>query len=430
MIPTMLKSGWLNLKRDYVALALTFVLPIVFFSIFAGVFGNMAGGGGMSDVEIAVVDEDDSESSRRLVEALQNEGSLDVRLGPADDPDVRYDRKQAEALVKNGDVYVAIIFPEGFGESFGSFTGDQPTVLLLADTVADPVSYQMVQGLLQGVAMSAAPDLMARQGIEQFDQLVGMTDDQRKQIDNWLGQLETAQTSDEEGGDPVDAFSGLVQIDTIDVGAPKDHAVEARSRIVAFYAAAIGVMFLLFSMAGAMGALLEEERTGTLERLLNTRLGMSRLLLSYWLFAAFVGFLQLTVMFLWGWAVFGLDLWTVNHISGFVVMTAVASCAAAGFGMMLGTACRSEGQLRGISTIVILVMSAVGGSMFPRFLMPETMQKIGLATFNGWAIDGYRKVFHLEETVVALWPQVLVLAGMTVVFLGIARLFARRWEAV
>ena len=131
MIPTMLKSGWLNLKRDYVALALTFVLPIVFFSIFAGVFGNMAGGGGMSDVEIAVVDEDGSDSSRRLVEALQNDGSLDVRLGPADDPDVRYDREQAEALVKNGDVYVAIIFPEGFGESFGNFGGDTPSVELI-----------------------------------------------------------------------------------------------------------------------------------------------------------------------------------------------------------------------------------------------------------------------------------------------------------
>jgi ABC-2 type transport system permease protein len=38
-------------------------------------------------------------------------------------------------------------------------------------------------------------------------------------------------------------------------------------------------------------------------------------------------------------------------------------------------------------------MSALGGSMFPRFLMSETMQKFGLLTFNGWALDGYLKVF-------------------------------------
>ena len=196
MMGTLLKAGWLNLKRDYVALALTFVLPIAFFSIFAAVFSNMAGGGGggMSDVEIAVIDEDDSDSSRRLIKALQADASLDVRLGPANDPDARYDRGQAETLIKEGDVFVAVIFPKGFGESFGTFGDETPTVELLADTVADPVSHQMVAGLLQGIAMSAAPDLLVKRGMDQFEQHIGMTDEQRTQIDHWLGELETAES--------------------------------------------------------------------------------------------------------------------------------------------------------------------------------------------------------------------------------------------
>jgi hypothetical protein len=41
------------------------------------------------------------------------------------------------------------------------------------------------------------------------------------------------------------------------------------------YAAGIGVMFLLFSMAGAAGSLLEEEETGTLERVLTSNVGMT-----------------------------------------------------------------------------------------------------------------------------------------------------------
>ena len=68
---------------------------------------------------------------------------------------------------------------------------------------------------------------------------------------------------------------------------------------------------------------------------------MGRLLVGYWLFATLMGFVQLTVMFVWGWLIFGLELWTVGHVTGFDVMTAVASEAAAGFGMMLGTLCRS-----------------------------------------------------------------------------------------
>ena len=117
-------------------------------------------------------------------------------------------------------------------------------------------------------------------------------------------------------------------------------------------------------------------------------------------------------------------------MTGFVIMTLVAAAAASGFGLMLGTACRSQGQLQGLSTIVILVMSAVGGSMFPRFMMPEAMQKAGLATFNGWAIDGYQKVFWRDAPVYELWPQLLALGTMAVVFLLIARRLARRWEYV
>jgi ABC-2 type transport system permease protein len=178
--------------------------------------------------------------------------------------------------------------------------------------------------------------------------------------------------------------------------------------------------------SGSGGALLEEAEAGTLERLLTTRLGMGRLLLAKWLFLTVLGFVQVTVMFLWGALVFGLDLW--SHLGGFAVMTTVTAAAASGFGLVLATLCRSRQQLGGLATIVILIMSAVGGSMFPRFLMSEAMQKAGLLTFNGWALDGYLKVFWRNAPLVELWPQVLVLSLLAVVFMGAARLLARRWE--
>ncbi len=52
-----------------------------------------------------------------------------------------------------------------------------------------------------------------------------------------------------------------------------------RGSLVSFYAAGIGVMFLLFSsVAGAGSALLDEVESGTLERLLSTNIGMTGLL--------------------------------------------------------------------------------------------------------------------------------------------------------
>jgi ABC-2 type transport system permease protein len=68
--------------------------------------------------------------------------------------------------------------------------------------------------------------------------------------------------------------------------------------------------------------------------------------------------------------------------------------------------------------------------MFPRIFMTEAMQKAGLVTFNAWALDGYVKVFWREAPLADLLPQVGMLAGFMVVFLVLARLFARRWERV
>ena len=57
---TIVGINWLNLKRDKIALALTFVLPVVFFSIFASIFGRAGGGGGGGPdaIDLLVVDLD------------------------------------------------------------------------------------------------------------------------------------------------------------------------------------------------------------------------------------------------------------------------------------------------------------------------------------------------------------------------------------
>jgi ABC-2 type transport system permease protein len=109
-------------------------------------------------------------------------------------------------------------------------------------------------------------------------------------------------------------------------------------------------------------------------------------------------------------------------------MTVVTAGAAAALGLVLATLARSRAQLSGFSTLLILTMSALGGSMFPRFLMSETMQKMGLITFNAWALDGYLKVFWRNAAIWDLWPQLAVLIALGSAFLAIARLLARRWE--
>jgi ABC-2 type transport system permease protein len=418
---TLLRIGWLNLKRDRVAQALTFLLPIIFFSIFATVFGGQ-GSDATSRIRVAVVDEDRSDVSRRIVEALQAEKALRVRLTQGDEGQgPALDRAGAERTVRNGDAPVAVVIPSGFGAAFmENGFGGGASLQLLAD-VSDPIAPQMVQGLLQKVTMTAAPDLLMAGGMRQFERHAGaLTPQQRAAVDEWLPRLKPGAASEP----PAGAGSPMgVSVTVVDVMRTDDR----RGSLISFYAAGIGVMFLLFSCVGAAGgALLEEAESGTLERLLSTRIGMTGLLVGKWLFLAIMGCAQLTVMFLWGRVAFGLPLF--EHIPGFVVMTVATAAAAAALGLVLATLARTRAQLSGFSTILILTMSALGGSMFPRFLMTETMQKIGLVTFNAWALDGYLKVFWRDAPVWQLWPQVGVLASLAILFLAAARLLARRWE--
>jgi ABC-2 type transport system permease protein len=303
--------------------------------------------------------------------------------------------------------------------------------------VSDRIAPQMVLGLLQKVTMTAAPDLIMQGGLQQFERYAGaMTPQQRAAVDAWIPRLRAQGAvgpAPDSGGkaptsvasDPAGAGNGFgVAVQVVDVMRTDTR----RGSLVSFYAAGIGVMFLLFSsVSGAGGALLEEAESGTLERLLSTNIGMTGLLTGKWLFLSLVGFAQLTVMFLWGRVAFGLPLF--SHLPGFVVMTVVTAAAAAALGLVLATLARTRAQLSGFSTILILTMSALGGSMFPRFLMSDRMQRVGLMTFNAWALDGYLKVFWRNAALWQLWPQVLVLCVLTVAFLAIARLLARRWEA-
>ena len=395
MIPLLIRNSWKQLRRDRAAQVLVFIVPIAFFSIFAVIFGGGNRMNGTSRVAVAVVDEDQSERSRALVAALTADSGLRVVTTPATRADAKpaakppgdpLTREAAEAMVKRGDLPAALILPRGAGAAIGSFSGGGVKALLLHDP-SDPVAARMVGGLLQRAALRAAS----------------------------------------QGG----GFMGMVSHDP-DEMLPlrfETHAVLGEKRespMVAFYAAGIAVMFIMFSAAGVGGALIEETEAGTLERVLTTGLGMSGLLLAKWLYSTSLAIVQITVMFVWGMLVFHLPL--MQHLAGFLIMTVVTAAASAAFGLVLATLSRTRQQLAGLANLIVLSLNAIGGSMFPRFLMSDTLQRASLVGFNAWALDGYLKVFWREAPLAALLPQVAALLGFTALFLVLARRFARRWE--
>jgi len=414
MIGPLLRISWLALARDRYALVLSFLVPIVFFSILALIFGGV-GGKSLAPVRVVVLDEDRSAMSALLLTALEREAALVVeRPGVESGVDAR---ETAHLLVRRGEAPAVIVVPAGFGGRFARFPADTVTVELFSDGTADPVAHRLVGGLLQRAVVLAAPDALLRGVTRWLEEQAGdLTEAQRDLLDEIADSVDDSKRT---GASPFQVVVTDVQ---------SEGGREGRNA-VSYYAAGIGVMFLLFTMTTAMRGLSSEQEIGTLERLLSTGLTMRRLLLARWLFATTLGCVQLAVMFLWGWAFFGVDLFGQGHLPGVLAMTLVSAAAAATFGLVLGTACRTSAQLQGMGMVLILLMSALGGSMVPRFLMSEAMQQLGLLTFNAWAVIGYQKVLWHDAPLAALWPQAAMLGGMTIIGLAIATRLGRRWES-
>lgn len=419
MILAVLRTSWLNLRRDRGALLLSFVVPIVFFSIFAGIFGAQRSG--TSTVKLAVVDEDHSERSEQLLQALRDETALRIVEAPKKG-EAKFTATTAEAYVRAGSAPVALIIPAGFSKwqlQFGRGKEAQPALRLLADA-ADLIADQVVDGMLQKTIMTSMPDMMVNGGTEAMDKWgVAFTPEQRAAIDRGVTQLNERKKQSKGAAGAGDG--SLIKIQKTDLmGQSKKNSV------VALYAAGIGVMFLLFTATNAGGALLEENESGTLDRVLTTRVSFLTLLAGKFAYLWSLGFVQLCVMFVWAAVIFKLEL--AQHIGGFLLMATATTAATSAFGLLLASVCRTRAQLAAISTLVVLTISALGGSMFPRFLMPEAMQKAGLVLFNSWALEGFTNVFWREEPLSTIVLPIAVLLAFAAVFFAAARQMTRRWE--
>ncbi len=390
MIPSLLRVYATLLRRDRMALVLTFLVPLAFFSVFAAVFGSMDQGA-RQPVRAAIHCADTSEHGVQLLENLRAVEGIELL-----ELDAEAKPFEARERVRYGQVSVVIVVPEGFGGDLRFQDSDSvPQIDLFADT-ANPLALEVVRGAVQAAA---------------YPLLAPHTEDG----DPDGGGVPAAQEPAKD--EPLH----IAVVDVLGGGSGKKPSI-------AYFAAGIGVMFLLFVLSGTSAVLIDERESGVLLRMMTSRLTIPRLLAGRWLYLLLLGCLQVTLMFVWGAFAFGLDLFTPRHLAGFAVMTVTTAAAAAAFALLLAVACKTREQLNGTAVVLVLMMSALGGSMFPRFLMPEALQELGRYTFNAWALDGYRKVFWYEAGIPELVPELLVLGGTTLALFVCASVLARRWR--
>jgi ABC-2 type transport system permease protein len=181
------------------------------------------------------------------------------------------------------------------------------------------------------------------------------------------------------------------------------------------------VLFGFFIALTTAMAFVNERKTGTWRRLLAAPVPRYQALLATLVPYYLVGIAQLAFLFGVGAGVFGMQV--AGSLVALIVLSLVVVLCAVSLGLLFAAIARTEKQLGGVGSVVLLVMGMLGGCMFPRLLMPPFMKTLGLGVPHGWALDAYYDVLVREGTTLAdIAPSIAALLGFAVVFasLGIA----------
>ncbi len=155
--------------------------------------------------------------------------------------------------------------------------------------------------------------------------------------------------------------------------------------------AGIAVIMLLFSVSARGTSLLTEKQSGTLKRLLTLPVSPYQILAGKLLYSIIISMVQLIIMFVFAGLAFGLNLGL--NVPGMLLVMLATAFACSSFGIFIASVSTSHKQSELIAIIIILIMSTLGGSMIPLYIMPEFMSKLAVFTINYWSIQGFYDIF-------------------------------------
>jgi ABC-2 type transport system permease protein len=373
---------------DKRAVVMTFFLPIFLISVFAMAFGG-AEEKDSRPMTLVVTDEDHSTLTIDIIAKLDSLQSIEVLPLPLD---------SAQRKVRTGQESAVLIFHKGFKDSVDD--GKNIPIELRFDQSRIAEIGLLQQALMSNLMRMIGTNTIMKRQMEKVDKQFGIVD--TNMLKSIHAEIEKSfAESNAGGGNEGISIQMTPMIEEKQSNPGLIHAV-----------AGTAVMMLLFGVT-AMGArILEEKESGTLKRLLYSPINPASVMLGKMASSMLISLFQLSIMFIFASFAFKLDL--ARNIPALITMLLATAFACSGFGTFLASIARSRQQVQMLSTMIVLSMSAIGGSMIPSFLMPSWMQNVSVISVNYWSIQGFYDIYWrgLEFTDPAFLMRPLVLIGM------------------
>lgn len=369
--------------QDKADLAFSLLLPIAIFALMYGAFGGQT----QFHATAQIVNEDlNGEYSTVLLERLARLESLDVGL---------LSRSEADGKLERSDLLLVIYIPSAFSNQLAA---GQPTQLIFKQRGNGGAEGQIVASIVRAVVEEMNQEFQVQDQVK--DMLAG------RDIPQDRIEVTVQKFLERERRSP------LVQVTETAIGRSPDPVDQFLPGIL--------TMFVLFATTLTAQVIVEERRTGTLERLLTTRLSVGQLFFGKFIAGISRGFIQTLILLVLSYAVF--QLFTPLSFLESLVIALVFSAAASALGLVIAAIARTPDQATWIAVFITMVMVMFSGTFFPisEGSVFETLSKFSL---NTYAIGAFNTIITEGGSLADLGLELGVMAGVMVVGVILSRIF-------
>lgn len=392
------------LFKDRGALAVLFLLPLMFGFVFGTMSQQMGGTGDESKATLTVttylVNQDAGPYGAQVVTALRRTRMLRViELDTAE---------QADQKVADGVEPAAVIIPPDFSQNIEALEPTQVHVIV------DPT--QQIAGNFVSAIMDQAVTEISLMGEIRYGVRAVMAGSEFD--DAQTRQLAEAQTMDGIWGLVMDIRQRPLLAVKSENPAGEELAGSEDDGFGFYFMPSFATMFAFFLMGFMAKALLTEKEQGSFRRLLAAPVHRGSFIAGKMLAYAVVVFMQVLVMFSVGHIVFDMPLG--DSPLGLLLLTLAVALVATSLGMLIGALARTSKQGDTIGFVLGMILMAVGGGIAPPSQMGEFVYNLSRLTPHAHAIEGYIKLLGEGAGVAAILPQVAVLTGMGALLFTVA----------
>jgi ABC-2 type transport system permease protein len=395
-----------QLFKDWKPIIFLVVAPILFTLMFGFMFGGF-GGQSEGDTRLPLTVQIDEETAltEALLTSLESSKVLRVELA---EPDANQaDLRQS---VLDGDTVAALLVPTGFSQQIRETGEVALTAVLDEASTAGMTAQQEIETVLS--QMQTAADAAAQAALL-FEQEAGSPTS--TDVDAVYNQtFDTAMAAWQ--SPPVTALSTQTT--------PEDSQQSGDENAFAQSLPGMMAQFAIASLMGAAEIIIQERKSGALDRMTSMAVPRGAVLAGHWLAMFGLIFLQFIVLVAFGQIFLRLDFLAAPLAT---LLLSLASCAfVASLGLLIGVLAKMPEQSTIFALIPMFVFSGLGGAWVPLEFLGESVQKIAHFTPVYWIMTGFRDVLLRGAHLSDVWPSILALLGFSALFLVPAVLLFKR----